>query len=123
VAHRALIEPSICYFGICHEGRTTGQIFLHDIDGIDKSALVGYHIFDPRDRGRGHGTAALRLLQHHVVTRTDLQRLVIITTRDNLPSRRIALQCGFAERGSSREDPVKGIVMGWSVQRPQAPGL
>ena len=115
---RALLEPSICYFGISLEARTIGQIFLHDIDSFARSSLVGYHIFDPRDRGRGYGLVALGLLQRYVVTHTDLEGLVVITTRDNLPSRRLALRRGFVEHGPSREDPVNGIVLDWSVKRP-----
>jgi RimJ/RimL family protein N-acetyltransferase len=44
-----------------------------------------------------------------------LKKLVIITSRDNLASQRIAQKCGFQYVGASREDPVNDMVFEWYV--------
>lgn len=112
---RTVEDDHICYFGIYLGHLVIGQIFLHDIESVAKTALVGYHIFERSFRGRGFGTVALRLLQRYVAERTYLIRLCAITSRDNLASRSIGRKCGFVEIGPSREDPENGIVMEWLV--------
>ena len=66
-------------------------------------------------RGHGYGTKALYLLQSYVLSHTLLKKLVIITSRDNLASQRLALKCGFQYVGASREDPVNDMVFEWHV--------
>lgn len=104
------------YFAICSEGALVGQIFLHDLDEQTGESLVGYHLLQPRFRGRGIGTRALGLLQGYVRDRSTLRRLVIITSGDNVASRRIAEKCGFRYVGPPREDPT-GVALIWDVPR------
>jgi RimJ/RimL family protein N-acetyltransferase len=92
-----------------------GQIFLHDVDPQAATALVGYHLFDVQTRGKGVGTRALGLLQDYAVEESDLKRLVIITTRDNVASRRVAEKCGFEYVGPQRERPDVGVCYAWDV--------
>jgi RimJ/RimL family protein N-acetyltransferase len=98
---------SIIYFSIyCKdkdENRLVGQIFLHDYDQEQKESLIGYHLFQPQDRGQGIGTAALRLLLQYVLAKTSIQRLVIITDENNSASRRVAEKCGFVYTGPAGE--------------------
>jgi RimJ/RimL family protein N-acetyltransferase len=103
------------YFAIYQRVEAVGQIFLHDVDPQAATALVGYHLFEAQTRGKGVGTRALRLLQEYVVEETDLRRLVIITTRDNVPSRRVAEKCGFEYVGPQRERPGVGLCYAWDV--------
>jgi RimJ/RimL family protein N-acetyltransferase len=44
------------------------------------------------------------LLQHHITAGTELEELFIITSADNIASRRIAERSGFAHVGSPWED-------------------
>jgi RimJ/RimL family protein N-acetyltransferase len=113
---RALERDDICYFSIYEGERLVGQILLHDILFPDGEALVGYHLFQPMDRGRGIGTVALRLLQRFVIEHTTLTKLVIITSADNLASRRLAERCGFRFSGPPREDPT-GVALLWRAPR------
>jgi RimJ/RimL family protein N-acetyltransferase len=101
------------YFAIVWRDAPVGQVLRHDIDWMGSTALVGYHIFAPCHRGRGIGSAALALLLQFVEERTTLRELIIITSRDNLASRRIAQKCGFVEAGAPREDLVNGVVYRW----------
>lgn len=113
----ALTREDIYYFAV-YEGETfAGQIFLHDIDSEKGSALIGYHLRAPSFRGRGIGTAALRLLQQFVAQQTSLHTLVAITTRDNVASQSVATRCSFTYSGPSIEDPTNGMVFRWPVPR------
>ncbi|MGH2352707.1 MAG: GNAT family N-acetyltransferase [Chloroflexota bacterium] len=103
------------HFSIEWGGTPVGQIMLHDIDRQAHEALVGYHLFEPRFRGQGDGTRTLALLQRFIQEETDLERVVIITSDDNLASQRIAQKCGFVYTGAPREDPVHGVVCQWVV--------
>ena len=102
-------RADICYFSIYSNTSLVGQIFLHDVNPAGES-LIGYHIFDPAQRGRGIGTKALTLLKRFVIEQTELRRLVIITSRDNLASQAIARRCGFLHTGAPREDHENGMV-------------
>jgi RimJ/RimL family protein N-acetyltransferase len=103
------------YFSVFSHETLVGEIFLHDIDQDSKTSLVGYHLFEPSNRGRGIGTKALSLLQQFVIEDTDLTRLIIITSRDNIASQRIAQKCGFANGGVPREDPENGVLFQWDI--------
>lgn len=118
----ALERDDVCYFSI-YVGRTlVGQILLHDIDTSTGESLVGYHIFEPSQRGRGTGTKALTLLKRFAAERTKLRKLVIITSRDNCASQLLARRCGFLLTGTSREDPENGLVFEWSIPRARTTG-
>jgi RimJ/RimL family protein N-acetyltransferase len=108
-------RPDIYYFGVFHAGRLIGQILLHDIDEASGESLVAYHVFQAADRSRGFGTIALGLLQGYVQASQPLRRLVIITSRDNSASQRIAAKCGFKIVGPAREDPDRLLVFAWDI--------
>lgn len=110
----ALARDDIHYFAIERDGRLVGQILLHDANPDWTEALIAYHIFQRRDRGRGTGTAALTLLKDFIVAETHLRRVVAIASAENAASRRIAEKAGFRYAGAPREDPT-GVVMEWVV--------
>lgn len=112
----ALSDDSVYYFAVCKNGRVVGQILLHDIAHEHKTALVAYAVFALSSRRRGIGTVMLKLLQRFVIEETALEKLVIITSRDNPASQRIAEKCGFRFTGTSREDPVNGMVFEWETR-------
>jgi len=114
----AATEGDILYFAISNGQSLVGQILLHDINLGTGESLVAYHLFEQTARGKGIGTRALRLLQTYVKDKTDLKKPVIITSRDNPASQRIAQKCGFTYVGESREDPENGMVFEWVVDDP-----
>lgn len=108
-------RADILYFSIFLGQKLIGQILLHDMNVRTGESLVAYHLFSPQLRGKGIGTQALRLLQSHVLRQAALKKLIIITSRDNLASHRIARKCGFEYVGASREDPVNEMVFEWHM--------
>lgn len=100
-------DDGVRYRSIVAHDELVGEIFLHDI-GAERpdSALIGYALFEPRFRGRGFGSEALRLLVSDVARGSELNELIVITAADNVPSRRIAEKNGFVESGGAREDPA-----------------
>ena len=112
---RAETDSSVHYFAVFKGKTPVGQVLLHDIDHHTGEALVAYHLFEQRVRGRGIGTTMLRLLQRYVLDETTLKRLVVITDESNVASQRIALKCGFAFAGRPREDTEHGVIFEWRV--------
>ena len=108
-------REDILYFSIFLDQKLIGQILLHEMNAHTGESLVAYHLFSPQMRGQGIGTQALRLLKSYVLRQTTLKKLVIITSRDNLASQYIARKCEFQDVGTSREDPVNGMVFEWYV--------
>jgi RimJ/RimL family protein N-acetyltransferase len=108
-------SEAIYYFSIYWRATLVGAILLHNIDQGSKTSLVAYHLFDHAHRGLGIGTAALSLLQQFVIEKTNLDRLIVITSHDNLASQRIAQKCGFVYAGAPREDPENGMLFEWDV--------
>lgn len=113
---RAAEDAAIYYFSVFHGERLVGQILLHDIDTPAQEALVAYHLFHTSDRGQGIGTRMLVLLKQYIAEETNLKKVLIITSRDNPASQRIAQKCGFEYIGASREDPINGMVFQWKIE-------
>lgn len=103
-------REDMVYFGIWEGEGQVGQIFLHDIDRSKSSALIGYHIFVARDRGRGIGRQALAHLVGYAWRIADLGELIIITGKDNEASCPLAVRCGFELVGAARENPEGDVV-------------
>ena len=110
----ALERNDIYYFSVHRGDELVGQIFLHDLDRQLSEALIGCHLFQSHYRGLGVGTRALALLQKFVTEEGKLNRLVYITSADNIASQRLAHKCGFDYVGAPREDP-NGLVFEWIV--------
>lgn len=111
---RAAVRDDTHYFSIYRGDELVGQIVLHDINRQSGEALVAYHLFTPRFRGRGIGTRALALVQHIAVTEMMLKHVVIITAEDNYASRRMAEKCGFRCTGRAREN-ARWLVYRWDA--------
>ena len=102
---RAQRDDGCFYFVVQRQERLLGQVFLHDIDRKEQEALIGYHVFRSEDRRQGYGSDALRAICDYAAGELHLRRLTVITSLDNLASRRIAVKAGFRELGTAREGP------------------
>ena len=102
---RAQRDDGCFYFVVQRQERLLGQVFLHDIDRNEQEALIGYHVFRSKDRRHGYGSDALRAICDYAAGELHLRRLLVITSLDNVASRRIAVKAGFRELGAAREGP------------------
>jgi RimJ/RimL family protein N-acetyltransferase len=110
-------REDILYFSIFRGKEAIGQSLLHDLNAETGESLVAYHLFRPELHGQGFGTLALGLLQSYVLRETELKKLIIITSRDNMASQQLARKCDFQYVGASREDPVNETVFVWNILR------
>ncbi len=77
---------------------------------------LSYHIFHPKHKGKGYAQNAALLLIDFLFTIKKVPRLQINVTKDNIPSKKIAVKCGFTFDGTMRKafrsgDSLKDIEM------------
>jgi RimJ/RimL family protein N-acetyltransferase len=86
-------------FAVTQGGRVVGSIGMK----VDESrnGHIGYWCASEA-RGRGVTTRALRLLCEHSFEELELERLELITDRDNRASQRVAEKVGFQREGVLR---------------------
>ncbi len=73
-----------------------GSISLTDLE--PPSAMLRYWLL-PAGRGRGIGSAAVRLLSGWAIATLAVTRVTLLIEADNGPSRRLAERCGFVLAG------------------------
>lgn len=87
-------------------GRPVGLVSLTGWHHVARHAELGLGILDPRERGRGFGADAIRLLLRHAFEDMDLQRVHLTVHADN-PARRLYARLGFREEGILRRHVYK----------------
>jgi len=63
---------------------------------------IGYRIYQPRNRGKGYGTEAVKLLVDYLFASKPIRRIQAATLSANTASRRILERCGFSLEGIMR---------------------
>ena len=81
-----------------------GQIDLMDIDWINRTATLGIIIGSKKNRGKGIGTEAIKLLQEFAFNRLNLHRLELALRDYNLNGYHCYVKCGFKEEGRKRQN-------------------
>ena len=109
-------QETIIYFAVYFKQVWVGGIVLLDFSIQSGESLIAYHLFNLTGEARG-SAQALSLLIDYVQKETALDRLVIITSKENTASQKIAMKNGFRFLGPSREDPLNGMVFEAVVQR------
>ena len=89
-------------FVITVDGVAVGRCTLFDEDPLARHAKVGIGLV-AEARGRGYGTAALRLLVDFGFTRRNLRRLHLRVTASNAGAIASYRKVGFVEEGRGRE--------------------
>lgn len=115
----AVVDERALVFGIEAAGEVIGDCGLHDIEPQKGDAMLGYHIFLAKNRGRGFGGDAVRTLVRYAREEMGLKRLVAITGVENAASQRTALGAGFRFVGEAREGPHLVVY----VREASVPGL
>ncbi len=85
-------------------GRYLGQCGIHQIHDRSKVARLACIIAARGDMGRGHGSAAIRLLVDHAFGPLGLHKLWLMVFRHNERGRRIYGKLGFVEEGILRDE-------------------
>jgi RimJ/RimL family protein N-acetyltransferase len=103
---RTLASTSDVVFSIEERatGRYLGQTGIHQIHERSKVGRLACIIAAKRDMGRGHGSAAIRLVLDHAFGPLGLHKMWLMVFRHNERGRRIYGKLGFVEEGVLREE-------------------
>lgn len=98
------IGKDLCMFSIREitEDRLVGFIDLSGFDWPARSCWVGIGIGDPRDRGRGFGTEAMRLAARYAFEQLNLNRINLNVFEFNPGAVRSYEKAGFVHEGRER---------------------
>ena len=94
---------------ICLKADSThvGNMYLRNINWIARHAEVSMFIGESEQRGKGYGTAALRLLIQHAFRDLGLLRLYAFVLEENLPVLQVCEKCGLILEGKLRQHAYK----------------
>jgi RimJ/RimL family protein N-acetyltransferase len=87
-----------------------GNIYLRDIDYINRNGFLGAFIGRPENRGKGYAGEALLLAVEYAMNALGMERLYMYVLADNLPARRHLERCGFQVEGTMRRHIFKNGV-------------
>ncbi len=83
------------------DGTFVGSCGLNRINEVNNTANLGYWVHSDHT-GRGHATAATRLLAHHGLVEMGYQRIEVFMSTRNHASRRVAEKAGAHYEGVAR---------------------
>lgn len=85
------------------DDRAVGGMGFHSAPDEDGKAEVGYDLAEAA-RGNGYATEALRALAEWALARDDVQRLLAVVDRGNVPSQGVITRAGFKRVGEDSAD-------------------
>jgi RimJ/RimL family protein N-acetyltransferase len=95
-----------------------GNIYLRNIDWVHSNAELHIFIARPKDRGKGYGSMAVRMLVDHAFKDLGLARVYLHTLARNSAAIASYKKCGFKLEGTLRKHVFKDgafedmVVMG-----------
>lgn len=97
--------PSDIVFGIAHKQgpRFIGVIGLHQIDWINRRAVVGQYLGNEKDRGKGYGKEALLSVLAYAFLSLDIFKIDGEAYDTNAASQAMLVSCGFSQEGTRRK--------------------
>jgi RimJ/RimL family protein N-acetyltransferase len=84
-------------------GQYTGEVVLNELDQDNRSCNFRIMLFYPRNRGRGLGTEATRLILGHAFEAVGLHRVDLEVYEFNPRARRVYEKVGFVYEGTKRD--------------------
>lgn len=84
-------------------GRYTGEVVLNDLNPVDRACNFRIVLFYDRNRGRGLGTEATRLILAHAFETVGLHRVELSVYSFNPRARRVYDKVGFVYEGTKRD--------------------
>ncbi len=85
------------------ENKLIGGISLFNINWVSRSAMFGISIYDPKNRGKGYGQEATRLILDFAFKTLNLHRVELFTFDFNTEAQKTYRKVGFKEIGRRRE--------------------
>lgn len=94
-----------CHFFIVNleNDKLLGSISLHDIDLMNRKAVLGIFIGDNEDRNNGYGTEAIKLLLDYGFNYMNLNNIELSLMEFNERALACYKKCGFKEYGRRRK--------------------
>lgn len=80
-----------------------GNVSLMNIDHINKTATLGIMIGNKKEREKGYGTEAIKLLLDYAFNHLNLNNIMLELLKTNERAKKCYLKCGFKELGVRRQ--------------------
>ncbi len=80
-----------------------GSISIHNIDHLNRNAFLGIFIGEEKNRGKGYGAEAIRLILHYGFKTLNLHNIMLSVNADNYAGIACYKKTGFKEAGRRRE--------------------
>ena len=124
-SYRERLEASGSWHGwelilaLAVEGRAIGEVQARHHPGTSPPGVfdLGIEIFDPADRGHGHGVWAIRAITDLLFRDHDASRVTGSTDPDNVPMQRT-----FEAAGFTREGVMRGFMPAYVMPEYARPG-
>jgi RimJ/RimL family protein N-acetyltransferase len=87
-----------------------GNIYLRNIERINRNAALGLFIAVAEHRGKGYGSQAVQQLIHHAFEDLGLTRIYLYVLASNAPAIATYEKCGFLIEGRLRRHVLKDHV-------------
>lgn len=112
-------EKQWVYDAICSNDKTVlaicltendkyiGNVMLHEIDWINRSARIPIFIGDKDERGKGYATEARMLMHKFAFEERGLERIWAIVIETNIASLKMHETCGYKRVGLLRNSVFK----------------
>jgi diamine N-acetyltransferase len=88
-----------------------GNVYLRNINWIDRNAELHIFIAQREHRGKGYGSMAVRLITKHAFEDLGLIRIYLHTLANNSAAIASYEKCGFATEGRLRRHALKAGVL------------
>ena len=85
------------------QGRALGTIFFFKGAQYQEGYEIGYTVLRREDRGKGIMSEALPLFSAYLFELKPIERLYLLTARDNIPSQKVARKAGYQHEGTLRK--------------------
>ncbi len=96
-------------FAIClaDTSEHIGNLYMRDIDFVNRNCSVGAFIASPKNRGKGYVQEALDQLVEYAYETLGLKRVYMHTFADNERAVKLLRKCGFTIEGKMRQHVFK----------------
>lgn len=90
-----ILDVSRCFFAICHNEKTIGEIQIKRIDTEKQCGTLSIHLVNDSFKGKGYGTEAQQLLLDHATNILGLKTIYADAVHRNHRSKHILEKLGF----------------------------